>query len=511
MNKTPILSSSTLPLPELTIFKELGLINTIPNELLLEIFKKLNLQVMSSSRLVCHHWRNLANDLKTIYGQYFNEINSIQKLFFLAPESSPWTAMPRHWALNNKENVLKFSSVVRDKIAFHPPFFNQSSKFFSFGEHEPFSDRHIFLSHYGDTDFLTPQEKKPNLILDSSPEYLKPNACHQLVAINRKDPTKNREFSLLGDLPPTEANLSKCQIEYCFPITENHIVIITAIGQVSFWDLSTKLPQCYKVLEIESGSKVYQLENHLVLDKEIIDLKTFSLIEHGFKFANQHIQVYGSSMCTYGRDEVIRYFVVNKMGLLELKWEFRDKDLLKVLSNKGLDALNLAITDMNESFILITCWQPHAISFLIINVNGKLVHHSQENIKEKLYHSCLYMFPTCAGLCGNILIYKNPQGNEIRFWHIPTKKFRDFDWTKSIGIRGLTSGMTFIQDVCFKEEKLTILFSSDHTPNSNKSGKFQLIQFDPQKNVNTPPLSWMGMIVGIISNLKNMYLGKKNT
>ncbi|MGH2611694.1 MAG: F-box protein, partial [Rhabdochlamydiaceae bacterium] len=131
--------------------------SNLPKELILAIFQLLGIKECLSSRLVCHQWKVIIDEPTIIYGQYAPEIRAIKELISLPPRFSAWEAMPRHWGLIVTKNVLNFSSLHGDVIAFNPPFCQQSSKFFSFISPPPFSDRYIFLAQCGNTYFLTEQ------------------------------------------------------------------------------------------------------------------------------------------------------------------------------------------------------------------------------------------------------------------------------------------------------------------------------------------------------------------
>jgi hypothetical protein len=500
--QTPNNTLSQVPKVDSTVF-----INDLPYEILLKIFEKFKLKDVLSARLVCHRWKVLASDPKIIYSQYFKEINSIERLQFASPSFSAWTPMPRHWGLCTQEDVLRFSSINRDIIAFYPRFFRQSSQFFSFNSSTPFSDRNIFLSQYGNTYFLTPQGETP-IKLDL-PSNLQPHASHKLVAINIEDPTKNCEFSLLGDLPLSPENLSRCQIDYCFPLSENNIVIITKGGEISFWDLSNKLPNCYKKLQTKPHQQVYKIGGILILHNQIVNLDTPSLIEHEFKFEHEKIKTFGSTLCAHNPSEEkpeIRYFVAaNNQGLLEKKWNLS----LDKFFFSDFFLTDFYISDLNEQYVLLVCWyNSQEIKLLILNTQGELVHSISEKVDIDSFS--WEMHPILAHLSDNILIYKNPQGHTINFWHIPTRKcIQKFEWTKSIYDLPLYFKDAFIQDICFSDSKLTLLLSTEHTDSSNKPAKFRLIQFDAQ---NEPQKGLGKAINSIISTVKQVYYafpGKK--
>jgi hypothetical protein len=69
---------------------------------------------------------------------------------------------------------------------------------------------------------------------------------HTLIVKNVKDPQRDRTFSLLENLPETEENLITHQIEYCFPVSEDRVVIITRNRVASLWNLEPIKPVCDK-------------------------------------------------------------------------------------------------------------------------------------------------------------------------------------------------------------------------------------------------------------------------
>lgn len=491
-------------------------IHVLPRELLLNIFQMLNLKDKLFVRAVCRDWKVIANNSIT-HSQYLKEFNAIRSLSSLPARFSAWMPMPLHWGLYTKENVLKFSSIKEDIIAFHPPLCKQSSNFFSFTSSLPFSNRYVLLSQYGNTYFLTPQAE--NQLEFKISTDLQPLASHKLVATNIKDPTRKREFSLLKNLPPSLDNLSQsqledyqsqlesCQIEHCVPISEDNIAIITTAGRISFWDLLPEVPNCYKDFLIHPQSEVYKIGNQLIFDKGIVDLDNPSFLDHGFEFENEQIKTFQSSLCAYnGGKQELRYFIINSHGMLEKKWDFAISNLSEFLDQTKGPVSSWHIEDMNEKFILLTCLQSRAVNLIIMNTEGEIV----QAPNTKLSFSKLCRYPTFAQLSGDILIYKNPEKQAVSFWHILAQKcIQEFDWTKSIYDLPLWLGNCLIQDIRLSDGKLTILLSTEHAPFSNQPSKFRLIQFDPQ---NTYQNGLSGIIKNIYSFVTGIYYafpGKK--
>ncbi len=474
-------------------------IRSLSEEILLEIFKILNLKDLSSTTLVCRHWKQLAIDSSTVYGLYLNELKSIESLCNQPARFSGWMPMPQHWGLHTKENSVHFSSLGDDIISFYPPFCKQSSQFFSFTQSLPFSDRNILLDHYKYTYFLTPQGQ--TLLKLELQTNLQPLASHRLVAINSKQPTQFCEFSLLRDLPPTEENLSRCQIEYCFAISETNIVIVTSGGEISFWNLSNSSPNCYKIFQIDRYSKVYRIEGYLILNDHLLDLKNLSLIPHEFKFVHKNISTYKSSFCVRDKNE-LSYFIINNQGILEKKWSINLTRLLGELNESNF--FEYQLKDMNENFLLLERFERQAFNMLVLNIKGEVVLSIKEKVSgEELDPFCLYMYPTFAHLSNNILIYKNPREYPVNFWHIPTKKhIQKFDWTKAIYDLPLSVGDCLVQDLRLSQGKLTFLFSTAHTPLSNQPAKYRLIQFNPQHAYEQ---GFTGLLKRVFTVVKSVY------
>ncbi len=489
------------------------LIHLLPIELLLKIFQQLSLREASSSNLTCRYWNVIVSGSPTAYSQCLKEVKDIEKFSCLPVRFSPWMPMPMHWGLHSKESSLQFFCTKGDVIAFYPPFCKQSSNFFSFTSPISFSSRDILLSQCGNTYFLTPQGQT-RLRLDL-PTDLQPLVSHELVSININDPTKNRKFSLLGDLSPSVDNLTKSQIEDCFPISEDKVALITSDGKISFWNLLDEVPTCYKELDIHSWTRVCKVGNYLIFDKKIVNVNNPSLLDHGFEFENVDFKIFESSFCTYSHNQKeIRCFTINE-GVLEQKWDIKSSDLESKLDKTKGNVISFWIKDMNEQFILIQCVQAHdvfssddvqpsAFNMIIVNHNGEVIHSITEEVFDiEIENWSLYKYPTFAHLSSNVLIYKNPEEQAIKFLHIPTKKYiQKLDWTKFIYDWPLLNGECVIQDIRFSEGKLNLLLSSDHTPSSNKPGQARIIQFDPQ---HTYPSGLSGIFHNIYSTVKGIY------
>ncbi|MBA2367797.1 MAG: F-box protein [Candidatus Protochlamydia sp.] len=481
-------------------------VDNLPNEIILPIIQLLNIKDCLSSRLICHHWKVIVDDPTTTYGKYIQEIDAIKKLSFLTPSCSAWEDMPRHWGLYVKENVLKFSSCSSDIITFHPPFCHQSSSFFSFNSLIPFSERYIFLAKFGNTYFLTEQGQTPLQL--ELPTDLQPLASYKLIIKNFRDPSKDKEVSLLKELDATQENLSICQVKYCFPISEDNVVVVNISGEVSFWNLSMEKPICYQTIQIDASSKVYKIDNYLVLNNKTINLTTQSAIENEFNFQNEDIKTCGSALCAHnGNRREIRYFSMSSFGLFEKQWDLTTDSLLEYLDRNNGQVVSLNVRDMNEQYIVLTCWQSKSLNILLLNSNGEVIHTiCQDLAGEELYNFDLYRYPHFSQITGNILIYKHPQRHTLYFWHIPTKKLiQEFEWEKLIYDMPLYFGVGLVQDVRLHEGKLTVLLSSQHTSVSNKPGKVRIIQFDPQSKSQQ---GWMHSIYSTIQSIYYSFPGK---
>jgi hypothetical protein len=464
---TRIEPRSTSPLPMDVIPKTIN--NKLPNEILLSIFQQLGMKDCSSARLTCHHWKAIVDHPTTIYCQYKQEIDAVKKLPPIAPKCSNWELMPRHWEL--KEYGIRFSSFSSDIITFYPPFCCQSSMFFSFSSPISLSDRYVILAHYGNTYFLTEQARSPLLEL---PTDLQPLASYKLITKNFQDPSKDKVVSLLGGLAATPMNLSICQIEHCFPISESNVAVVTSKGEVLFWDLSKEPPFCYQTLQIEARSDVCKIGNYLVLNNKIIDLITQSAREHAFTFQNEEVKIWGSALCAYSKERgEIRYFSLNRSGLLNKQWDLNVDSLSKNLDSSKGPIKRLDVQEMNEQYIVLACWQSKTLNLLILSSNGEVIHTICNN-GDMDWNFFAY-------LLGNILIIcHDPQSQILNFWHIPTKRL-----IKSICLlqeeykynQNPYWGVGNIQDICFHEGKLTVLLSSVR---SKLTRRFRIIQFDPQ-------------------------------
>lgn len=481
-------------------------INDLPNELMLSIIQLLGIKDCLSSRLTCHHWKAIVGNPITIFSRYIQEIDAIKKLPLVKPECSAWEAMPQHWGLIARENVLKLSSCSSDIITFHPPFCQQSSKFFSFSSLIPLSDRYIFLAKYGNTYFLT-EQGQTRLQLELATD-LKPHASYKLITKNFQDPSKNRELSLLGSLPATPNNLSRCQIEDCFPITENKIVVITCSGEISCWDLSEDTPVCYQSLQTRAESKAYKIGRNLILNNKIINLITWSVSEHGFSFEHQMVTTYGSALCAHDiNSKKIRYFSLSHTGMFEKQWDFNVDNLLKLLDHGNGSILNLRVQDMNDQYIVVNCWQRKALNLWVLTATGEFIHTICQKLTDvEVDTPTMYQYPHFSHLSGNILAYKHPQKHTLYFWHIPTKRLvQELEWIKLIYDMPLYLDYGLVQNVRLHESKLTILLSSQHESGSNKPGKFRVVQFDSQS---ISQHGWMNRIFSIIPSLYYAFPGK---
>lgn len=467
----------------------------LPNVIILEIFKFLKLQDILSVKLVCRDWRVIATHSGTVYARYLKELGEVGKLSDMPIRFSPWTPMPAHWSLISKEKALKFSDVTVDTVAFCPRYFGQASYWYSFTSSQPFSDRNVLLGRLGKTYFFTPQGK---LIPGKD---LQLNAKTLLTIVNIDDPTKMQEISLLQNHHSSVNDLALGQIEYCFPVSEKKVVVVTNGGHISLWSLLTEAPRCMRKIEIDLGSeKVCRLNNRLILDNALIDLDDddLSLSEHKFAFKNDQLVTFGSSLCAYDPlKSEIRYFTLNSRGLLEKKWEYKC-NLFELLDNLNGSIFSTLI-DMNEDFIVLECKQEKAFNLFVLTTDGKREFRPfiQEKVTGRYVINCSYSI--CTHLSGNILFYKSPSSNTIIFWHIPTRKCVSLDWTSLIYDRPTSCGNAVIQDIHLSKGKLTLLLSTGEK-NEEKHNKFRLIQFDPDSTSRTK--------FAVSSVLKEWYYGR---
>lgn len=451
-------------------------ISTFPDELILGILANLNRKELLSACLVCHHWKMVSRDPTTELGKYLNKIHSIQKLPSIAANFSAWEPMPKHWEILPQNGVLKFSSITSDIIAFHNCYIdNQSSKFFSFNYKVPISDQYILLNQYQNTYFITPQSKTDLKLAHE--EDLEPLQSFILKVVDIRNPNKMRELSLLGKLPRTEENLQKCQIQFCFPLSENKFAIITKEGMLSFWNLLNDEAHCYKELFIKNLLIPNKMGNYLICEEAIVNIDKLILIEHGLKLEPGEVfKSSNTAFCAYNYEKNrLRFFTISEEGILAIKWEL---PINRWVKNPLNNTFGHAVAGMNENYIIFTYWQSRSKNLEVLNLDGDSVLSIEENLQDTMNPHYYHAYPIFAKLSDDILIFKNPQTSIVSFWHIPTKNLiTRLDWSKSV----VSFDKCDIQDICFSEGKLTFLQSQGNDTVGDKSAQFRLIQFDSLK------------------------------
>lgn len=466
------LSSSRSFIPTEKFVPNTDLFCSLPKELILQIFSLLNFKDYLAVTRVCRNWRRIVKDPTTSWARNLQEVIALKCFSRLTPRFSPFLDMPKHWGLYTKENALKFSLVHRNLIAFHPHFCNQSSQFFSFTEQLPhFSNRLVFLASFGDIYFFT-QQSKPNMELEL-PNDLNRYDSHVLIVMNRNDPSKTFQFSLLKN--PSTRRLSSHQIRNCFPISETQIAILSEDGKVSFWDISSEKAKCYAEKRIDLKDQAYKLGNHLLTGNTIVNLRNHQVTEHRFNFEQKQIVSFSSALCAASEQE-LSYFVLNEEGFLEKKWEFNLKLLTAKLDPENGAFVRWYVENLNEEFIVLSIIQCRGITLHILNTKGDHVHSIVQKMKDvDLHFSPLDRYPMFVQLSGKLMVYKHPQNPTVYFWFLHSKEcLQEIDLTKKVKF----SSEEVIQNMCFVESKLTLLLSSGHIPLSNKPGKYRLVQFD---------------------------------
>jgi hypothetical protein len=483
-------------------------INDVPKDVLLIIFQALNLAGCRVARLVNHLWEECITDPTTIYGQCTNEKNDVKKFSSLSPNFSAWMPMPRHWALTNNFKV-SFTSVCQNIIAFSP-LMGQSSKIFSFTASTPFSDKNVFLNRYGNTCFFTPQEQSDAPFMFISD--LEPLASHKLIVINTIDSRKNREFSILLDLPQTREELTNHQIISCFPITEEKVAILTTNGKVSFWDLSPEKPARYHILQTAQNFSAIHVGEWLILQNQAINLTHCSSIEHPFSLKEENIITFGSSFCelSASHPRQIRYFTMSTKEGLEKRWDISLSELCKEIDSKNGSFLYSYLEEMNENHIVLICYQECAVNLLVLSTQGDFIDSIVHPFDKKISKKSMYAYPIVAHLWKNILVYKEPVKNTLYFFQIPSKqRIHEFEWSKAVWDLPLFIKTARVQGIHYKEGKLTILLSGGHpSRNSINPVQFRLFQFDLQAS--NPP-SVGGKINSIWSFVKEAYYALPGT
>jgi hypothetical protein len=473
-------------------------IHQLPQEVLGRIFQFLDLPECLIANKMCKCWAELVTRPHTILGRYLEERRQIEHLTSLAPKFSGWEQMPGHWDVSSVQE-LAFSSVCQDIIAFNPSITKQSSKFFSFTEEQVFSSRNILLGRCENTYFLIPQG--PDLKANSQTK-LKPLQQHNLTVMNVKDSTRDRKFSLLGDLPPTDENLKNHQITSCCPISEDKVAIVTRDGTISLWDVLPPRPTCYKVFNMGPRQFVlYKVGNHLIFQNKSIDLTTLSVVEHEVDMVRYpNCKAVNSCLGIWIDDGLLGYFVVNASGCLEKKWDF-DVNII-FAEGASTDFARFVLESIDDHFIVISCYHEKGVHLFILNTQGELVHDIKEEFSG-LEASKVWKYSIRAHTVGNILVYKHPMQHTIYFWHIPTKTcIQKFEWTKAIHDALLYFGEAQVQDVRFTEGKLTILLAPVYMPGRRISAQFRMIQFDP---LNITSEGIRGVVSRISTAVKGLY------
>jgi hypothetical protein len=305
--------------------------------------------------------------------------------------------------------------------------------------------------------------------------------------------------------------LSTHQIEYCFPVSEDKVVIITINKVASLWNLQPIKPVCDEKLTIYDrfptfmSSGLYRVRDHFLIGNQLIKLKDLSNIEQGFDFVEySHIKTVGSFVCGIEKDAPeIHLFSLNEFGLLEKKWDFKvDKGLIE---SKWGPILSLKIESMNEDFIILSSWHKKAVNLFVVNMNGELVDFiSKDIVGESIEYSKVWAYPIFAHISDNILIFKHPQQHTLYFWHIPTKAcISEFEWTKTFYDLALYCDKAKVQDIHFADGKLTILLTTEHVEGSNRPAQFRVIQFDPLHTI--PSGLLLGLVSRIFATLKGLY------
>lgn len=466
--RVPTAENQHLPAPILNL----------PKEIILAIFDYLNLRDLNSASLVAKGWKTIAS-----HTTLWKSVQSIIKLDLLHPQTSPWLPMPKNWGLNRREGVLEISYVDKQIVALSPVFYQQSSKIFSFASGIPFSEDHVFLAEcQGLLLFTTPSLTPATTGLKVD---LKPLQSYKLIALNLQDSKKNWEYSFLKkDLPSNEDNLSNCQIESCFPFSNDNIAVLTADHKLSFLKVTDQGPSCTKeiLLELAKGDQIIQVSHYLILGSKILNLKDCSWSNHPFAFHNQKIKTFGSSICCYSSnpDKRVDYFNINDEGFLEKKWSFCFKNSFDSM-DEDEPFINHWINDMNEKFILLTQLRDGELSLMIWDTNGSLIHVIKNFEVDLIAYNDLHSYSIFAHLSGEVVIYKNRKDPEINFFHISTLKYiHKFNWRLQIWDWALSFGDGLIQDLRYSQGKLTILLSADHKFLRANPGQYRLIQFDTQ-------------------------------
>jgi|GEM_PF-3339056 len=452
-------------------------INDMPRDPLLAIFQFLDLKGCLVASRVCKFWTQVMQAPSTMLSQYTLADAQLRDRVTVTPIVSDWQKLPDHWTLIDSSETLYFSSVCHDMISVSVRSRRLSSKFFSFKETIPFTERGIILAQHESTYFLIPQAVETD---DALLNGLKPLSSSTLIVKNQNN-DHHQTISPLGNLPKNEKNLTSHQIKYCFPFSEDKVAIMIQEGVISFWNLKPSISVCYNKLELPSicSSSVYQIGDYLLVKKQLISLNDLSIKEHEFDFDQySSVKTCGSFVCAGTKEGLYTLFVLRKAGLLQAKWEY-EYGGLKV--TKFGSFIRLDLESMSKKFVVLSCRYQFGFVLRIFNMNGALVH------SEGWTHTYMCLNPLFAQISDNLLVFKMPDTTTLTFCCICTKAYRSTSALKQLCDRTRVwhGSKDPVQDIRFVDDKLIVLLIREFPM------QFRLVQFDPSPSKIMKAINWV--------------------
>lgn len=235
----------------------------------------------------------------------------------------------------------------------------------------------------------------------------------------------------------------------------------------------------------------------MLLEKEILNLSTFTFSAHDFAFKSERFRSHGDALY-YIDDQRAACFTINSLEQLEEKWSIQ-------LSEDEYSGFS--ILDVNDKHVLITSDAADRVKLDVYDSQTDKLISSVLEVEERLASDgsrfTPYSLPkSIAHLAGNILVYTKPVDyynqyrNEVVFFHIlAKKKIGELDLASCLQTRPLAWARVLasivpaelkleipeiiLEDIQLVDRKLTVLLSSGHMLGSNRPGSYQLIQFAP--------------------------------
>jgi hypothetical protein len=439
--------------------------NHLPTEVIFPILQHLDLSDYLTVRAVSVLWKTIAEGKEFSHWDYVQNKLNIPDFGSFGYKASDWTSVP---LMNgapisiNGDSALTctISSVYRDIITFYfryDPF--QKAQFFSFTKPVPVSDQYVYLGQWNDVYFLKP----PTQLTPNKPELT-------LITLDINNPTAVRTCHLPFDLPSGEP-VWHYEINYCFPLAEDKIVIVLKMGKIWFWDLAPETPVCYKTVQVQvSGSHITAKKsgNHLIVNGELVQLDPTTettVPSDGMYKLKQRVQ-----------DTVMEFFQWNQQGVVEKKWEVNLSSLLNI---RVVHAWHLA---MNDNYIVVEAVSPDKRHnrLCILDTTGRAAYHPFDDAAVmKFPYNISGKKEPFPQLMGNVLAIPHVRKKILYFWHIPSKRcISKLDLKQHLeDVPHL--GAAKVEDFCFDNGKLTLVLSffSDFTHHASLKRQYRIVQF----------------------------------